>query len=136
MDAFFQATVQRAGTIDLGPAMRRLGWRIVVDTIPSLDDRGVPVADLRFNGATVDSSAVLVVTQPAGLWARAGLRTGDVIVEANGVRPHSFPEFFRAVRTLRVGDSLTMQVRRGAAPVQVRMVMAGFDRPRARHHPR
>jgi predicted metalloprotease with PDZ domain len=132
MDRWFADVVQGPAPIDLAPAARRLGWHLVVDTVPAIDPRGRPLADARLGGAVVDSSVRFIVTTPTGLWGRVGLRTGDVVVDVNGARPTTFFDLFHAVRGMAVGDSLTMNVRRDGVPIHIATVMSGYDRPRVR----
>jgi predicted metalloprotease with PDZ domain len=131
LDALFATTVAGATPIDLGPAVKRLGWRLVVDTVPSIDEQGRPVADLRLIGVVIDSSLALIV-RPASQWASLGLRAGDRLVEINGTRPRTFSELSRVLRSLRVGESLTVAVRRGDQPMRFASVVRTYQRPRVR----
>jgi predicted metalloprotease with PDZ domain len=132
LDRFFATQVRGPGPIDLAPAAARLGWRLVIDTIAAVDDRGAPVPDTRLSAAPVDGGFRLVVTNPASAWARAGLRTGDEVVSFAGVRPATFGELLGVLRRLRVGDTAAVDVRRGGASVHFDVAVRGFDRPRAR----
>ena len=130
---FFDRQVRAAGLIDLAPAAARLGWRIVVDTVPAVDAEGARVPDLRFNvGAMGDSAVALAVTYPAGAWARAGVRTGDIVESLNGTHPSNVGQLLAPLRRLRLGDTASLDVRRAGARVHVRLVLGGYDRPRVR----
>ena len=130
---FFDRQVRAAGMIDLAPAAARLGWRIVVDTVPAVDAEGARVADLRLNfGSVGDSAVALAVTYPTGVWARAGVRTGDVIESFNGGHPSNVSQLFAMLRRLRVGDTVALDVRRAGMRVRANVVLRGYDRPRAR----
>ncbi|HEY2856240.1 MAG TPA: PDZ domain-containing protein [Gemmatimonadaceae bacterium] len=131
LDALFATSVAGAAPIDLGPTVKRLGWRLVVDTVPSVDEQRRPVADLRLIGVVIDSSLALIV-RPSSQWASLGLRTGDVLVEINGTRPRTFSELSRVLRSLRVGESLTVAVRRGDQPMRFASVVRTYQRPRVR----
>jgi predicted metalloprotease with PDZ domain len=131
--SFFDRQVRRAGLIDLAPAAARLGWRIVVDTVAAVDDAGAPVPDLRFNvGLVEDSTIVLAMTYPTGVWAGAGVRTGDVVESLNGARVSSVGQLFAPLRRLRAGDTASLTLRRSGVPVHIDVILRGYDRPRAR----
>jgi len=131
--SFFDRQVRRAGLIDLAPAAARLGWHIVVDTAAAVDEAGLAVPDLRFNVASVGDSAIaLAVTYPAGAWARAGVRSGDVVESVNGTRVSNVGQMLAVLRRLRVGDTASLVLRRSGAPVHVDMILRGYDRARAR----
>jgi predicted metalloprotease with PDZ domain len=131
LDDFFAASVRGAAPIDLTPVVRRLGWRLAVDTAPAADDRGTPLPDLRLSGIAVDSGLALVVN-PRSQWAEAGFVSGDLLLNMNGSRPRSFSELYRALHALHVGDSVTMTVQRGGTRRRVAMVLRSYDRPRVR----
>lgn len=131
--AFFDRQVRAAGLIDLAPAAARLGYRIVVDTIAAVDAEGIPVPDLRFNVALVGDTAVaLAVAYPAGAWARAGVRTGDVVLTVNGVHPSNVGQLLSTLRRMRVGDTVSLNLYRGGKPLHVNLLLRGYQRPRAR----
>jgi predicted metalloprotease with PDZ domain len=131
--SFFDRQVRAPGLIDLAPAAARLGYRIAVDTIPAVDAEGTPVPDLRFNVAVVGDTAVaLAATYATGSWARAGVRTGDVVESVNGVHPSTVSQLLAALRRLRVGDTVSLDVRRHGAAAHVNVILRGYESPRVR----
>jgi predicted metalloprotease with PDZ domain len=128
----FAAQVSATGPIDLSRAMARIGYRIVVDTIPSVDNAGNPVPDARLNMIPGDSAVTLIVSYESSSWAKAGLRTGDILTNLNGVRVRGFPDFIAQLRRFRIGDVVPVDVQRAGQPLHFDVTIAGFDRPRAR----
>jgi predicted metalloprotease with PDZ domain len=128
----FVTQVSATGPIDLAPAMARIGYRIIVDTIPSVDDAGNPVPDARLNVVTGDSTVTLIVSYENGSWAKAGLRTGDILTNLSGVRVRGFSDFVGQLRRFRIGDVVPVDVQRARQPLHFDVTIAGFDRPRAR----
>ena len=129
----FDRQVRAAGLIDLGPTAARLGWRIVVDTIAAVDAEGSSIPDLRFNvGSVGDSAVVLAVTYATGAWARAGVRTGDVVESLNGNHPSNVSQLLTTLRRLRVGDTASVVLRRRGSLLHIDVVLRGYSRPRAR----
>jgi predicted metalloprotease with PDZ domain len=134
LDRFFADQVRGTAPIDPRPVLARLGLQILIDTTAAVDDAGVPLPDLRigFDFSRGEPPVTLVVSNSASLWARAGLRTGDRLVSFDGAAVATPGEFFRALRALRIGDSVAVEVRRGDPVQRIRVVVAGYDRPRVR----
>jgi predicted metalloprotease with PDZ domain len=134
LDHFFAEQVHGPGLIDLRPALARLGLQLVVDTSVAVNDDGKPVPDLRIRpdfGRT-EPPLLLMVSNPTSLWARAGLKTGDSLDSFNGATYSTPGDLWRALNTLRIGDSAAIAVRRGGAEHHVRFVVTGYDRLRVR----
>jgi predicted metalloprotease with PDZ domain len=127
----FATQVSGTGPIDLGPAMARVGYRIVIDTIPSVDTDGNPVPDTRLNVVAGDSVVTLAITYESGVWSKAGLRTGDRLASLNGVRVASFSDFVAQLRRFRIGDKVAVDVERAGKPRHFDVAIEGFNRPRA-----
>src|SRR5262245_58133751 len=132
LNQLFASQVSGTGPIDLGPAMARVGYQIVIDTIPSVDNDGNAVPDTRLNVVTSDSAVTLVITYERGIWAKAGLRTGDRLTSLNGVRVASFSDFTGQLRRLRIGDRVGVDVERSGQLRHFDVTIEGFNRPRAR----
>jgi len=139
LDVFFARQVRGTGggPIDVGPAVARLGLRLVVDTMPSVDAQGRRVPDLRVSADfSRPGVARLVISNPASMWAAAGLRTGDELLGIDGAPVPSFTDFRRAINRLVPADvgarTVVVDVRRGVTAMQVRVPVIGFDRPRVR----
>jgi serine protease Do len=65
--------------------------------------------------------AVATVT-PGGPAARAGLRTGDVLVEANGRRLRNYLDWEAVKLDLHVGDQVNISVRNGSSSIRRRVI--------------
>ena len=79
-----------------------------------------------------DTAVALAATYATGSWARAGVRTGDVVESFNGVHPSTVSQLLAALRRLRVGDTVSLDVRRRGAAAHVNVILRGYDRPRVR----
>jgi len=73
-----------------------------------------------------------LIIRPSSQWASIGLRTGDRLVEINATHPRMYSELSRVLRSLRVGESLTVTVRRGDQPLRFTSVVRTYQRPRVR----
>jgi PDZ domain-containing protein len=68
-----------------------------------------------------DGLELRVAPRPGSQLAEAGLERGDRIVEVDGEPVHTNAEIQRALRGHPIGESMTMQVVRAGAPVQIRV---------------
>jgi len=134
LDAFFADQVQAGARIDVTPVLRRLGLRLVVDSVAATDSAGAPTPDLRLGMDFRAPPGVvrLVVNNPATAWARAGLRTGDELVALDRAPVRTSMELRSALRRLRIGDRATAEIRRNGRPLSVPVEITGYVRPRVR----
>jgi predicted metalloprotease with PDZ domain len=72
------------------------------------------------------------IQDPSGIWAKAGLHTGMDLVAFNGVAVDSFPDFRRALRTVKLGDVVPVDIVRNGSPTRVGVTVVGYDRTRVR----
>ena len=134
LDRLFATQVRGSALIDADPVFARLGLRESVDTVPAVDSAGAPLPDLRLgvDFTRPESPLQLVVNNPLSAWSMAGLRTGDGLVALGGRSIASFSELQRVLHELRVGDTVVVDIERGAAPLRVRVAVVGYTRPRVR----
>ena len=127
----FEAHVRRGGTaIEFDRYLGLLGLRSRVTGAPAVWE-GAPERDLRIFAWEPPGQAEpsLLVTDPASIWGKAGLHTGDRLVAVNGAPVKSWPELRAILRQSRIGDTMVIDVRRPQGPFQARVTVAGFDRP-------
>ena len=72
------------------------------------------------------------IHDPASIWARAGLHTGQDLVAFNNAAIDSFPDFRRAFRTIRLGQAVPVDIVEAGAPKRVTVTVTGYSRVRAR----
>jgi predicted metalloprotease with PDZ domain len=130
-NSFFEAYVRGARPIDFDHYLRTIGMRAVVSWSPALSSEGKPEPDLRVFALNVpeDSTLRLRITNPNGVWGRAGLHTGDRVVSVDGQPVATSTEFRTWLGKLRVGDTASMEVARDRAVSKVTVVITGYDRP-------
>lgn len=131
---FFDDYVRGSHLVAVNHFLRSVGLRATIDTIPAADSTGAPFADLRiwaYPPRTAGRMRVMI-QDPASAWARAGLHTGDEIVTFNGAPVDSFPAFRRAVRGVKLGDSVAVSIIRRGKPALITVRVTGYDRVRVR----
>ena len=77
--------------------LARAGLRMSVTGSPAVNERGEPVPDLRVFAQERDDDPRprLLLSNPASIWGRAGLHTGDLIASFNGVPIRASADFRR-----------------------------------------
>ena len=128
---FFDAHVRHAAVIDFDRYLALVGVRTQVTWAPSLSN-GEPERDLRIYGwEPGDSGVLLIISNPASAWGRAGLHSRDRLVALNGAPVRTWPELRTKLLSLHLGDTVRLQVQR-EAPFEATVVVAGFERPTVR----
>jgi S1-C subfamily serine protease len=79
-----------------------------------------------------DGSVRLVISNPASIWGRAGLHSGDRIVAMDGSPVNSWADLRARLQRVRMGDSVRVEVQRPSGPHVATIVVAGFQRPSVR----
>lgn len=131
---FFQRHVRTGNALDFNQHLARAGLRIQIDSSTVLDAEGRVVPDLRVFAwdAPGDQGVRLWLTHPGSVWAKAGLHTGDPVLAVNGVTLRNAAQLRELRSTMRVGDTVKVELRRPSGPRTVTFVMTGYQRPTAR----
>jgi predicted metalloprotease with PDZ domain len=130
---FFEDHVRGARPIDFNPLLAPLGMRVILATGPVADSTGVPYPDLRITAYDLPTGRMRVrIMDPRTVWRSAGLHTGMEWISLNKIPIDSFPDFRRAIRSIRLGDLVPVEVARNGVRQQISVRVTGFDRTRAR----
>jgi len=129
---FFNAHVRGAAPIDFDRYLGLIGLKTRVTWGPAVYN-GEPERDLRVWGweSERDHTLRLVISNPASAWGRAGLHSRDRLVSLNGVALSTWLELRAKLQSLRIGDTVHVQVQR-AQPFDATVIVAGFERPTVR----
>ena len=79
-----------------------------------------------------DNTLRVGIADPASVWGRAGLHTGDQILGMNGVTSGSAAEFRDTLRRLHVGDTVAIEAKHSGAIRTATVIIASMDRPKVR----
>ena len=131
---FFDRYVRTATPIDFDRYLRLVGLRTSVAWSPALGRDGRPAADLRVYGWVPPGaqSVSLLITNPASIWGRAGLHTGDRITAVNGAPLADMAAFRTVFGGLGIGDSVRIEAVRATGAFRTTVVVTGYDRPMVR----
>ena len=72
------------------------------------------------------------IMDPRTVWTSAGLHTGMEWTSLNRIQIDSFPDFRRAIRSIKLGDVVPLEVVRDGMTQKLNVTVAGYDRTRAR----
>lgn len=114
---FFDANVRRAGRLHFPAYLRAAGLGMTDSLATATDDAGRTRPDLRVWARVPagESEPRLLVTQPDGVWAAAGLGSGDQVVSWNGSPMSGMRDFRSRLRALQVGDEVSLDYRRAGS---------------------
>ncbi|HKC79697.1 MAG TPA: hypothetical protein VKB91_00775 [Gemmatimonadaceae bacterium] len=134
MHRFFEDHVRGAKPINFNPLLAPLGLRVVLATERVADSSGTPYPDLRVTAYAPPAGGRMRVRimDPRTVWASAGLHTGMEWTSLNRIPLDSFPDFRRAIRSIRLGDVVPVEVVRNAVKQQINVRVTEYDRTRAR----
>jgi predicted metalloprotease with PDZ domain len=127
---FFERYVRGSELLDFDRYLRPLGLRLRRALEPARDGAGAPRPDLRVYAIVPrgEQRPMLVITDPRSTWARAGLHTGDRVVAMDGMPVTDFPALRTALRGLRLGSRVRIDVLRGGQPVSAAVAIGGYSR--------
>jgi len=72
------------------------------------------------------------IMDPRTVWVGAGLHTGMEWTSLNRIPIDSFPDFRRAIRSIKLGDVVPVEIVRNGASKQISVRVTGYERTRAR----
>jgi predicted metalloprotease with PDZ domain len=133
----FDRSVFNPGPIDFDRYLAAIGLRATLTWEPAVDQNRRPIRDLRIFAYNRSGEDTLRVNlgDPGSAWGKAGLHTNDVILEMNGQRPRSWPEFRAVLSAMAMGDTASVTVRQAGTQRVIKVPITGYDRPVVRMEP-
>jgi predicted metalloprotease with PDZ domain len=132
--AFFQDHIYGNQPIDINKYLQLAGMHADIKWTDALSPDGKPMADLRVYAYQLPgSSAVkLGIMNPQDSWGKAGLHTGDLLISVNNTAMQSANDFRRLQRAWKIGDILSIKIKRPAGVWETKVVVAGYKEPASR----
>ncbi len=128
---FFNAHVRGAGMIDFDKYLSMIGLKKTLSWVDATMDDGRPALDLHtyaFQNEK-DTAIYLAVMDPESIWGKAGLHTGYHLISVND-KPVKTPRDYRTyLAETKIGDQVTVKVKRQTGFYSVKVVMTGYKRP-------
>ncbi|HXB93794.1 MAG TPA: PDZ domain-containing protein, partial [Puia sp.] len=128
---FFRDHLYDGKPIDFNSYLNRLGLRMQHDQPPAADRQGHLLPDTRVYAWILrdDTSLRIGITNPNGCWAKAGLHTGDIITAVNGRPMHTRQDFQQVIRSLHVGDTVRVDVKKETGTITVPVYISSYTIP-------
>ena len=125
---FFVDHVYGNKEIDLNKYIRLGGFEFDLGWRDAIDREGRPAADLRIYTLDTDDESIvrLAITDPGGIWGKAGVHTGDRLTAMNGVPIQRRDDFWRLIRKVQLGDTVKLQLLRPSGHWQTTVVVGTY----------
>jgi predicted metalloprotease with PDZ domain len=132
MKGFFGEYIYAAKRVDFDRYLELIGMRAEIRRVTAVDSEGRPSVDLRIGPVSPEGELKLRITNSNSAWARAGIRTGDKLISANGNAIADWPAFRTWLRTLKTGDTGRVVISRDGVERIVEVPLKPFDVPSVR----
>jgi predicted metalloprotease with PDZ domain len=110
LQSFFKEYISGKKPLPFNDYLSQLGYSMQLQWKDATDEQGNKVPDMRIwawqknNAGPVRAS----VNDPTGIWANAGLHTGDYILSVNGQPVLTGRNFYDIINTAKYGDTLKL----------------------------
>lgn len=132
MGSFFREHIHSGNQIDFDRYLGLVGMRTEVGRTPAVAQDGRPAVDLRIGPLSFESKMIIRIGNPQSAWGRAGLHTGDEVVSVGGQPSSTWLEFRSWLRTLKVGDTARLEVKRDGVNRTFNVHIEPYDIPTVR----
>lgn len=131
--SFFDKHVRAGNRVDADRYLRAIGYRARLTRVPARNREGQVAPDMRIYSwqESPEDSLRLLLTDPNGIWVRAGLHTNDRLLSVNGVAIATPRALRNAVAPLQIGDTAQVTVMRGGRRIVAVVPIAGYTRVEA-----
>ena len=129
--SFFKNYVYNGKTIDFNKYLNLAGLQFQLSYEPAKKNSLQLTPDLRvYTWQPVgDSLFRIVVTNPLNCFTRAGIHTGDIAIALNNKIISKRQDFYDAINTLNIGDTLWVTTKRNGSIIKIPVIISGYDKP-------
>lgn len=130
LGSFFQDYVFGKKPIDFDKYLRLMGLQKTLTWKDVMTD-GKPSPDLRIYiwQAPNETALRVGITDPSSCWGKAGLHTGDVLRSVNDTIVKTAVDFRQQLRTIKIGDTVILEVQRSTGSKKINVVVTGYKQP-------
>lgn len=131
--SFFDRHVRAGNPVDADRYLRAIGYHARLTRVPARNREGQVAPDMRIYSSQEGPGAPvrMLLTDPGGIWARAGLHTNDQLVSVNGAAITSSRALRTSVAPLQIGDTARVTVMRGDRRIVAVVPIMGYTRVEA-----
>ncbi|HVF47779.1 MAG TPA: PDZ domain-containing protein, partial [Pyrinomonadaceae bacterium] len=87
---------------------------------------------LRVGPLSFEGAFKLRITNPNSAWGKAGVKTGDKLISADGIPTKDWTAFRNWLRKLKVGDTGRLVVEREGITKEIAVTLQPYDVPTVR----
>ncbi len=128
---FFQNYVYAGKPLDFNQYLRLIGLKLELSYQPAVDDKGQPAPDTRVYTWKPQGDTVyhIIMTHPESCWVKAGLHTGNAVIAINNQFIKSRQDFYNTLKTIKIGDTVIVQVNHADGLQKIPVVITGYQVP-------
>lgn len=129
--SFFEDHIRGNKVADINSYLAMIGLKATITWKEAQDRNHQPSADLRVYAypSPDEQSYFLGILDPTGIWARAGLHTGDELISVNGNLIKNTRDFYSSVRNAKLNDIIVVEVKRKNELLKREVTVKGYQEP-------
>ncbi|GGB20626.1 M61 family metallopeptidase [Puia dinghuensis] len=128
---FFQRFIYEGRPLEFNTWLGLIGLRMDVAYQEAVNKNGMEMVDKRLYVWSLpgDTTFRVQITHPGSCWAKAGLHSGDVIVDIDGMPVKTREDFNNRLNRLHVGDTVAVAVQRPEGMKAISVVIQPYVIP-------
>lgn len=127
---FFEDHIRGNKIVDWNRYLSIMGLKADISWKDATDDNNQPLSDLRVGAYSEDENTVfLEIMEPTGIWAKAGLNSGDALLSINGIPVNGTREFYSQIRKAKINEKIVVELKRNNVLLKKTVVMVGYKQP-------
>lgn len=127
---FFADHVKGNKEFPLNDYLALMGWKFELGWRVATEAGGNQLPDLRIYPLDDEASPVRIgITDPKGIWAKAGIHTGDQVAAINGERIKNRNDFWKLIKNLKIGDSVAVEISKPWGIFKTNVLIDTYEQP-------
>jgi predicted metalloprotease with PDZ domain len=130
MHQFFKDQVSGNMEFKINDYLALMGWQFTLSWKEATDQNGKQAADLRIFPLEEEGESTRIgITDPEGIWAKAGIHTGDVVISINEQKIGNRNDLWKQLRSIKLGDEVKMEIMRPAGVFKTTVLIGSYKQP-------